>query len=159
MNLGSRAFACDGREYYLRRSQANEGLREVTDRYIAQGWLEHSHTSDGVEVYRVTKDCPRYVKETPKGEAYLRALVADAANAAAQGRFADFRAIAQDLARLLKAAPFPEPGMARQLFVEIMRSVEREAGRVNQDPMLPERIRIELQSLRFKAEEETREPH
>jgi hypothetical protein len=143
--------ACDGRLYFLRRRHANEGIREVTDRYIAQGWLEHSHTSGEVEVYRVTKHCPRYVKETPKGEIYLRELLKDAAQAAAEYRFEDFRAIAMDLARVLKSV---EAGQdyGRLLFVEIMQSVERKVAEINKDPMIPEKIRLALQEIRMHQE-------
>lgn len=148
----ARSFACDGRLLFLRRRDANEGLREVVDRYIAQGWVEHSHTSGEVEVYRVTENCPRYIKETPKGEQYLRELVKDAAQAAAEYRFEDLRAIALDLARLLKAGNFTEPGVARLLFVEVMQSVETAAGKINQDPMIAEKIRLALQELRMHQE-------
>lgn len=149
MNLGSRTMACDGRLYFLRRRQANPGIIEVTDRYIAQGWLAHSHTSDGVEVYRVTPTCPRYIKESPRDDQYLKALVEDAATAAYEERFKDLRAIGFDLARLLKSA-----GFGATLFAELMDTIARKAGQARGEPLYSERVRLALREL---ALEEFRE--
>lgn len=156
MNLGSRTVACDGRLYYFRRRQANEGIREVTDRHIARGWLVHSHTAGEIEVYRVAENCPRYVREPTSGARYMADLVKDAADAAADERFRDFREIAFDLARLLKAGDYSEPHYGRNLFAECMTAIERAAARKNGDPMLGEKVRQAMRDIvleDFKARE------
>lgn len=138
--------ACDGRVYRFRRREAHQAMRELVDRHIGRGWLVHIETSDDVELYRVMPECPHFVQETSDEQHYIKQMVRDAIAAAVSERWAEYREILFELARL-----FARAELGKSEWLKTMRNLDQRLVKETGDPMFAERVRLGLQSVKADA--------